>query len=114
MRAYVCIGICVHCEDHQNYDNQNLIPLNILIMSYTCAKSLQLCPTLWTIACQAPPSMGFSRQEYWSGLPFSSPDLPDGEMESVSPLLACRFFTIGATWEVILNCTLTSVCLQLK
>ena len=34
--------------------------------------------TLWTIACQVPLSMGFSRQEYWSGLPFPSPgDLPD-------------------------------------
>ena len=34
--------------------------------------------TPWTVAHQAPPSMGFSRQEYWSGLPFSSPgDLPD-------------------------------------
>ena len=41
----------------------------------------QSCPTLcdpWTVAHQAPPSMGFSRQEYWSGLPFPSPgDLPD-------------------------------------
>ena len=39
------------------------------------------CPTLatpWTVACQAPPAMGFSRQEYWSGLPFPSPGhLPD-------------------------------------
>ena len=38
----------------------------------------KLCPTLatpWTIACQAPLSMGFSRQEYWSGLPFPSADL---------------------------------------
>ena len=38
----------------------------------------QLCPTLcnpWTVAHQAPPSMGFSRQEYWSGLPFPSPEL---------------------------------------
>ena len=34
--------------------------------------------TLWTVAHQVPPSMGFSRQEYWSGLPFPSPgDLPD-------------------------------------
>ena len=34
--------------------------------------------TPWTVACQAPLFMGFSRQEYWSGLPFSSPgDLPD-------------------------------------
>ena len=40
--------------------------------------------TQWTIACQAPPSMGFSRQEYWSGLPFPSlVDLPDPGIESV-------------------------------
>ena len=41
----------------------------------------KLCPTLvtpWTVACLAPLSMGFLRQEYWSGLPFPSPgDLPD-------------------------------------
>ena len=34
---------------------------------------VQLFATAWTVAYQAPPSMGFSRQEYWSGLPFSSP-----------------------------------------
>ena len=34
---------------------------------------VQLFATLWTVAHQAPPSMGFSRQEYWSGLPFPSP-----------------------------------------
>ena len=49
----------------------------------------KLCPTLmtpWTIACQAPLSMGFSRQEYWSGLPFPSPgDLPDPGIEPGSP-----------------------------
>ena len=38
--------------------------------------------------------MGFSRQEYWSGLPFPPPgDLPDLGIESMSPALACRFFT---------------------
>ena len=49
------------------------------------------CPTLvtpWTVACQAPLSMGFSRQEYWSGLPFPSPgDLPDPGIEPRSPVL---------------------------
>ena len=41
-----------------------------------------------TIACQAPPSMGFSRQEYWSGLPFPSPgDLPNPGIEPRSPAL---------------------------
>ena len=41
--------------------------------------------TQWTIACQAPLSMGFPKQEYWSGLPFPPPgDLPDPEMEPIS------------------------------
>ena len=57
----------------------------------TRAKSLQSCPTLcdpWTVACQAPLSMGFSRQEHWSGLPFPSPgDLPDPGIEHGSPAL---------------------------
>ena len=43
---------------------------------------VQLFVTLWTVTYQAPPSMGFSRQEYWSGLPFPSPgDLPDPGIE---------------------------------
>ena len=44
--------------------------------------------TSWTVAYQAPPSMGFSSQEYWSGLPFPSPgDLPDPGIEPGSPAL---------------------------
>ena len=44
--------------------------------------------TPWTVAYQASPSMGFSRQEYWSGLPFPSPgDLPDPGIEPGSPAL---------------------------
>ena len=44
--------------------------------------------TPWTVAYQAPPSMGFSRQECWSGLPFPSPgDLPDPGIEPGSPTL---------------------------
>ena len=46
------------------------------------------------IDCQAPLSMGFPRQEYWSGLPLLSPgDLSNPKMEPVSPALAGRFFT---------------------
>ena len=42
----------------------------------------------WTVACQSPLSMGFFRQEYWSGLPFPSPGvLPDPEIEPLSPAL---------------------------
>ena len=48
----------------------------------------QIFATLWTAANQAPPSMGFSRQEYWRGLPFPPPgDLPDPGIKPVSPAL---------------------------
>ena len=50
------------------------------------AKSCLALATPWTVVCQAPLSMGFSRQEYWSGLPFtSSGDLPNPGTEPVSP-----------------------------
>ena len=50
--------------------------------------------TPWTVACQAPLSMGFPRQEYSSGLPFpSSGDLPDPGTEPTSPASAGGFFT---------------------
>ena len=56
-----------------------------------------LCLTLvtpWTVARQVPLSIEFSRQEYWSGLPFPPPrDLPKPEIELASPALAGRFFT---------------------
>ena len=49
---------------------------------------VQLFATPWTVAYQAPRSMGFSRQEYWSGLPFPSPrDLPNPGIEPGSPTL---------------------------
>ena len=48
----------------------------------------------WTVALHAPPSMKFSSQEYWSGLPLPSPgNLPDPGMEPVSPALAGGLFT---------------------
>ena len=63
--------------------------------------------TPWAIAHQAPLSMEFSRQEYWSGLPCPPPgDLPDPGIKStslVSPGLAGRFFTTSTTWEAPLN-----------
>ena len=50
--------------------------------------------TPWTVAHQAPPSMGFSRQEHWSGLPFPSPgDLPDPGFEPRSPALEADALT---------------------
>ena len=57
----------------------------------------KLCLTLatpWTVAHQAPLSMGLSRQEYWSGLPFSSPgDLPNPQIEPGSPALQAESLT---------------------
>ena len=54
----------------------------------------QSCPTPWTVAYQAPPSMGFSRQEYWSGLPFPSPgDLPDPGIKPRSPAVQADALT---------------------
>ena len=53
-----------------------------------CAQLLGLLVTPWTVACQAPLTMGFPRQEYWSGLPFpSSGDLLDPGIEPMSPAL---------------------------
>ena len=61
------------------------------------------CPTVvtpWNVACQASLSMGFSRQEYWNGLPFPSPgNLPNPGIKHWSPALAGRFFTNWATRE---------------
>ena len=49
---------------------------------FTCFSSVRLLVILWIIACQAPLSMGFFRQEYWSGLPCPPPgDLPDPGIE---------------------------------
>ena len=56
--------------------------------------STRLFATPWTVAYQAPPSMGFSRQEYWSGLPFPSPgDLPNPGITLGSPALEADTLT---------------------
>ena len=56
---------------------------------------VQLFATPWTVAYQAPPSMGFSRQECWSGLPFPSPgDLPNPGIEPGSPSWQADAFTV--------------------
>ena len=62
---------------------------------------VRLFATPWTVAHQAPPSMGFSRQEYWSGLPFPSPgDLPDPGIEPRSPALQADALTCEPLKEV--------------
>ena len=69
----------------------------------SCFSPVQLFATLWTVAHQAPLFMGFSRQEYWSGLPFPPPgDLPNQAIKLMTPMppaLPGRFFTTRAAWE---------------
>ena len=63
----------------------------VKVKSLSCVR---LFATPWTVAYQAPPPMGFSRQEYWSGLPFPSPeDLPDPGIEHRSPTLQADVLT---------------------
>ena len=74
---------------------------------------VRLFATPWTAVHQAPLSMGFSRREYWSGLPWPPPgDLPD----LMSPALAGMFFTTRATWEALIPSwpTPTQFLLQLQ
>ena len=58
---------------------------------------VRLVATQWTVACQAPLSVGFSRREYWGGLPLPSPvDLPNPGIEPTSPALAGGFIDTQA------------------
>ena len=72
----------------------------------TCFSCVWLSATLWSVAHQAPLSMGFSRQEYWSGLPCLPPgDLSDPGIKPaslMSPALAGGFITTSATWEAVM------------
>ena len=77
--------------------------INLCCAVLSCFSRVQLFATLWTVALQAPLSMGFSRQEYWSGLLCPPPgDLPDPGIEPrslTSPQLAGGLFTTSTTWE---------------
>ena len=69
----------------------------------SCFSHVQLFVMLWIVAHQAPLSIGFSRQEYWNGLPYPSPgDLPDPGIEPMSLALAGGFFITSTTWDYIL------------
>ena len=72
----------------------------------SCFSHVQFFVTLWTVAHQAPLSMGFSRHEHWTRLPCPLPgDLPDPGIKPTSPgspALAGGFFATSATWEACL------------
>ena len=84
----MCMPSCVHTHVSMHAE----LPQSCLTLA-----------TLWTVAHQAPLSWGFSRQEYWSGLPFPPPgDLPHPGIEPLSqasPALTGRFLTTSTTWE---------------
>ena len=84
----------------------NLIWAQFVILILLFSR-VQLFETPWAVARQAPPSMGFSRQEYRSGLPFPPPGaLPDPGIRSMAPALAGRFLTTeppGKPKVLILN-----------
>ena len=90
----------------ESYSVDSVAPVSFIVMvlrywgqlliwiSLVCAcmlshlSCIRLCKTLWTVACQTPLSMGFSRQEYWKGLPVPSPgDVPNSGVQSRSPAL---------------------------
>ena len=72
--VYVCVCVCVHMHVH--------LSGHAFVLSH-----VRLFVTPWTVAHQAPLSMEFPRQEYWSGLPFFTPgDLLDPEIEPTSPV----------------------------
>ena len=96
----VIVGVCIYIY---------------LVMQFACVLScfshIQLFASLWTVACQVLLSMGFSRQEYWSGLPFPSPgDLPfpGFELKSLMSLALADWFlpmqvASNTSWEVHLG-----------
>ena len=131
MYTHICVCMCVYV--HQ-MSSQILCPLYMCmcvyiynIYAYMCLLCacmcmlshfihVQLFATPWTVACQAPISMEFSRQEYWSGLPcppFSrgSSQPRDRTCISTSPALEAGFLTISATWEGIYTHIHTCVCI---
>ena len=93
-----------------SYESCSLYPCML-----SCFSHVWLFATLWTVARQAPLSMGFSRQEYWSALPCPPPgDLPNPGIEPRSlmcPALAGGFFTTSATCEA-LPCSLWHIKYQ--
>ena len=86
-----------HCKQTKVEDIREFSPGSSPLCMYVHAKSLsrvRLFVTLWTVAHQAPLSLGFPREEYWSGLPFpSSGDLPNPGVKPASFALAGEFFT---------------------
>ena len=96
----MCKALChVIWESQSQKRTRNLLPKDLNILK--SLSHVRFFGTPWTVAYQALLSMGFSRQEYWSGLPFLSPgDLPNPGIEPASlasPALVSGLFTASTT-----------------
>ena len=81
------------------FSNSHNYHMDFLLIWWSLSH-VRLFATPWTVALQFPPSMEFSRQEYWSGLPFPSPgDLPDPGIKTGCPALQADSLTAGASRE---------------
>ena len=91
-------------DENKSPIDSALFHIGLCVCVLGCFECVQLSVTLWTVACQSPLSMGFSRQEYWNRLSCPpSGDLPNPGIEPtslMSPALAGWFFTTSITWEV--------------
>ena len=106
---------CKSFDDEKHYPHSKWFFLSFFSFKWivyfipvpNCFSHVWLCATLWTVACQAPLSMGFCRQEYWNGLPCPPPgDRPDPRIEPMSlmsPALVGGFFTTTSTWEALVS-----------
>ena len=101
-----CIGDFTLLSEHLFYLSWIRVTPELALVKWV-SEVTQLCPTLcdpWTVAHQAPPSMGFSRQEYWSALPFPSPgDLPHPGIEPRSPTLQADALTSAPPGKLALQ-----------
>ena len=99
---YGVVPLVIPCEWQKSCHIEAFLELYMYVCMLSHFSHVRLFATLWTVARQAPLSMGFSRQEYWSGWPCPSPgDLPSPGIELASlrsPALAGRFFPSGTTW----------------
>ena len=99
--VFILALLGLHCGILVPWPRTELGPLVVTVLSLS---HIQLFATPWTVMCQAPLSMEFSRQECWSGLPFPSPGyLPDPGIKPASSALAGGFFTTEPPGKLTMN-----------